>query len=537
MGLALASGALAAARPATQGDDIPDVLVEALSPGTTVEQYVAQLANRLRGADRDGDGLDAADIALARDKRRAQLRSSRIGQLLSDDLNGDLKVTREELNRTAPLGSAYYQQQVERTLAAYDANRDGVITLAEMTAAIENEDRGDTGLEGLLALDTNGDGKLTAAELRARAEQAFSRIDSDADGRLSQPEYAAISQRLREIAAVRNAPKCVLPPVPADAKLVVFGTYEGQALSSVAIGGQDQETNLIDVDIEPGAAPLYLVLTSYESMAWRLTGATGRVVRVLVSSYHTPEAADGFPRRTSSEPPRIVSAPEGVIVSSPPRVVRGVEGTRRISASGVIGMPADRVTIADARCPGYLARPEAAEGNSGIAVLKALLRRAPDAVFTGYSAQRIAFPSGKITMSERDTAPLPPGFDPAVWAEAARFWRAGLVQVDPRRVVAEASVEPYSVLPSQMGLAQLVGSGALQQVGSETFRVLRPIPRLPSSMGGAHSVTLILAKGVPVPQGDPVHSCIVVEATGEKIGATCDIRVRIPQTPPSKKVP
>lgn len=111
-----------------------------------------------------------------------------------------------------------------------------------------------------------------------------------------------------------------------------------------------------------------------------------------------------------------------------------------------------------------------------------------------------------------------------MWREALRYWPRGLVRVNPKKVVAAAPVAPYLVLPSQMGLAQLVGSGDIQVQRDRyaTYRVRRPIPHMPPSMGGAHSVTLSFDPGVPVPQGDPVHSCIVDTANGTKRGAACE---------------
>ena len=153
-----------------------------------------------------------------------------------------------------------------------------------------------------------------------------------------------------------------------------------------------------------------------------------------------------------------------------------------------------------------------------------MLGRAPDAMFGAYSASRIALPSGTITKATRDSAPTPAGFDPQVWQDALRFWPGGLVRVDPAAVVAKVRVAPYQVLPSQMGLAQLVDTGAAVNQGSDRFRIVRPIAHMPPSMGGSHSATLVFARGVPVPPGDPVHSCIVHEDTDERTGAACGLR-------------
>ena len=79
-----------------------------------------------------------------------------------------------------------------------------------------------------------------------------------------------------------------------------------------------------------------------------------------------------------------------------------------------------------------------------------------------------------MVKSPREGAPVPPGFDAGTWEDARRFYPGGLARVDARAVVARARVAPYQVLPSQMGLSQLVGSGAAVRTGGG-FRVHRVI--------------------------------------------------------------
>ena len=65
-------------------------------------------------------------------------------------------------------------------------------------------------------------------------------------------------------------------------------------------------TNLLDVVIEPGEPPLYLILNAYESMVWRIQGATGRLKHVIITSGTGP-AADR-PAGVIGVSPRIVTA-------------------------------------------------------------------------------------------------------------------------------------------------------------------------------------------------------------------------------------
>lgn len=469
--------------PNVQAREIPDVLLTQISAGSTIERYVASVVGQLRSADHNGDGLDRGDIELGKKIRRAQSRGSMIGQILRYDLDGDFVVTRQELEQS--LGnSAYAASGADNELRQFDQDHDGRITLAEAAQAQPSVRFDDMSANSLLALDPNGDGKLTPAELQPMAERAFKIVDRDGDGTISKDENAAIAEQRNMVEWLRTRPRCAMPAVPDGALTVAYGTYRGSALSSAAIGGQDQETNLIDIVIEPGPEPLYLVLSSYESMVWRLKGDTRRVAQVVVHS------REGVNAPTTAD---------------------------RISASGVVGVPAAKVAIQYTGCLDYFDRPTDAQGARSLALIERALGRTPDAAFGSYSTRSVSLPSGAIMPAIRDSVPVPQGFDPQTWPDATRFWPDGLVNVDPKTVVAKTKVEPYEVLPSQMGLSQLVGSGAVQYVSWGKFRILKPIAHWPPRMTGAHSATLILAKGVPLPPGDSGHSCVISEETEQPL--------------------
>lgn len=510
----LAATGLALAQTEPPKTDVPssDVLFERLHSGELLEQFVAQRITPLRAADSDGDGLDREDVEFAARRRQAEMRANQISQALRHDLDGDFQVTRSELERTATGDEQYRGRSVDNMLERFDSNGDDVISLKEAAEAADG--RPDDQLEALLELDPSGDGVLTADELRKLAEQAFASVDRDGDGRVSPGEFSAVADRVRRVQLARSAPVCDLPSLPDNAQLLVYGGYEGDAISTASIGGLDQETNLIEVAIEPGSTPLYLVLTSYESMLWQLSGATDRIAHVVVSS-----SASAREWRGDNKPKR-----EGDAV--PPPIVAGTGWAvrRQVSAAGVSGVPARKVTIANSGCPPYFSSVEANKAVPAVATLRRSLGREPDVIIGSYSVQRVSLPSGRLTRASSESAKPPRGFDPEMWTEAVRYWPGGLVSVDPRRVVARARVEPYEVLPSQMGLAQLIGSGAIQRAPERKLRIVRPIAHMPPSMGGAHSVTLVVAKGVPMPPGDPVHSCIISEEDGTSHGAACPRR-------------
>lgn len=485
--LTIAGAGVASSVQAPQNNAMPtdaDVLVEVIRSEINFEQYVAKLVEELQSGDRQGDGLDQADVKLVWDSAAAQIRAEVAKKLLQQDLDGDMVVTREETGRASSPPNEYRDSEIRRLFSRFDSNGDGKIALAEaLTAGLSA--RPSNRLASLLALDPNGDGKLTMLELHSLAEKTFAGIDRDADGRISKEEHRAIEQKIIMAQAARWAPTCAMPDVPDGAQVIVFGTSGADAISSAVIGGQDQETATMDVTIEQGSEPLYVILTSYGSMIWRVNGATGRVARVVVSSLM--DAGDG------------------------------------ISAAGVTGLPRNKVTITERGCPRYFSEL-GREAARAFGTVKRTLGREPNGIFATESAQRVMLPSGVIFEAQDGSAPLPAGFDPQTWRLASHFWKAGLVRIDHRRVVSRAPVEPYKVYPNQIGLSQLVGSGAIERQSDRSFRVLRPIPHMPPGMAGATSVRMTFAKGVPLPPGDPEHSCVIVEDTGEALGPLCRIR-------------
>lgn len=462
------------------------------------EEFVASLVQPLRAADRDGNGLDEADIALVLQRNRAQARAQVLAQVLGYDLNGDTVIERAEIAAAVRQDEGEVGPQVEQIVDRYDLNRDDRVSLAEMLGAPETNpsEHSVAQLRALLALDPSRDGRLLGAELRALARRAFARVDRDGDGRISNAEFQRVEaerteagQTVGRAMAEMTAPSCPMPAVPQGARVILFGGYTGESLSTVAVAGQDVITEHVSVAIEPGSQPLYLVLTSYHSMLWQLSGDVGRVAHVVVDSYTS--ARGGF------------------------------------AAAGVAGIRRDRVTILRGHCLATFSDASSSDAARDSGTIRASTGRRPDAIFASHYIRELALPSGEITYVRPDThppeRPVPPGFDPYRWGETLTYWRGGVVAVDPRDVVGPAGVEAYVVMPAQAGLAQLIDSGAIERdAESDTFRILRPIPRLPSDLSGSYS-HFVLVPGVAVPPGDLGRSCILVRETGEILGdpGTC----------------
>ena len=80
----------------------------------------------------------------------------------------------------------------------------------------------------------------------------------------------------RPIAELENCPS--LPPLGLE-RLVLYATHEGAAVSSVALGDREEAT-VADVFIEAGSDPLYVILSSTDTVIWRFGGDIDRVAKV-----------------------------------------------------------------------------------------------------------------------------------------------------------------------------------------------------------------------------------------------------------------
>lgn len=471
-----------------------DFLLTRLGQGQERVNFSGQLLYLVTRYDRAGDGIDAADIEQAERNQVAEQRGQALGQLLGFDLNRDrvieqaeiLAARREDFGRTA-----------QDLLQRFDANRDDRVTPDEyLDWPGEHPPHGDYSfatMRALLAMDPNRDGRSTADEIRALADALYGRFDFDRDGRISdeeekrlEPARVAAGERITPMLGEFSAPRCAMPAVPDGTRLILVGGHTSEALSTVAVGGEEQATHHVEVTIEPGSQPLYLVLSSYHSMLWRLTGDVRRVAAVVVDSFESARGGH--------------------------------------AAAGVAGVDARRVAVLRGRCLAFFSVAD--RGHDlwrNIGAIRRATGRRPDQVFASHYMGSISLPSGAIDYVRPNTSPplrpLLPGYDPDMWRTVLSYWRWGIVETDPRQVISPAGAKAYRVMPAQAGIAQLLATGAIERGDdSGRFRIVRPIAWIPSRLGGGHRVDFVLARGVPVPPGDLMHSCMLVEETGEMLG-------------------
>lgn len=282
---------------------------------------------------------------------------------------------------------------------------------------------------------------------------------------------------------VTMAESCGLP-VPTDKASMVFaGYYEGAAVSSVHLqpeNSQDEGTRALDLHVQPGFAPIYLVLVGSRSAIVRFTGWTKRLERVIVvteSAY--PSGVTGLPRD-------LVMFVSKSACAVDPHDLYDLQGRPApISLSGLVKRPQPGNLTDEQRrsLPPY---------------------RMPDAVGGGYDPASIS-----IGTNEIDARMYPSGgHDPALpdWqAHYADYDPAGVYEVDSAALISPALSEPYTLLPGRLGIAQLVHAGKLEDRGLDQFRVLAPIT-VPAGLYGAQAVTFEVPGNVAMPVGDLGHS-------------------------------
>lgn len=147
-----------------------------------VSELPERMQKFLGAADTDKDGtLTVAELTAARDAFRAKFgnhegKSMNPADVLARlDKNGDGKLETDEL---PPF--------MQKFMSKADTNGDGVLTLAEMTAARDNFVKA-----RFTKADKNSDGSLTQAEVGDRKWARISVADADKNGSVTLPEIEA----------------------------------------------------------------------------------------------------------------------------------------------------------------------------------------------------------------------------------------------------------------------------------------------------------------------------------------------------------
>jgi len=500
-------------------------LMGRLQAGATLDRYLQGLRAELLRLDANGDGvIDSADVDLHNAIAAAVYRANAAMRFMNADLDGDGVVTEAELRlkleydrrmsrapqsdvRSSGPGSSSQNPdelnaQEIRNLMAADADNDGRITWNEAIEFAKKQPyyvRGATsGLAAsarqLLPLATDGKTSVSLLDIEAAAAATFAAVDTDGNGTISLDELAtARSQANRQRSEEQTRLDCGMPAASEKSKVVLLGSHGAEALSSVAIGTQDDITGVGTINVEPGDEPIYLVIASYQPIVWRFYGAVERIERLVLTGFN------------KNDP-------------------------KSLPLAGVTGLPVDRVTFArQSGCIGFFTEVPSIDAAKAAGVVK---RQAGKDVAVSAGRFKVAgfgVPSGKVDVIDihrpgAETARTTVKGDAGnIQVQAAtgnlerEFLRStpgGLIEIDAKNVVASATAEPYEVVPQEAGLIQLMKSGALTQNQRGEFIIHKKI-RFPAGLPVAR---FLLMSGVPTPDGDAGNSIVISEETGEPIG-------------------
>ncbi len=480
--------ATSAALPQTRND--PENYLRTMASKNTErtkEQFISRLFLMSPTGELTREMAETIDL-----RNDADMRMRMTAPILKNDLDGDGKVSREEIKRVRMVLSGNERSQFETAVLKTDTDGDGKLSAAEIAAtskeAIDStrrrNGRGDFLGTAFMVFDADGNGVVVVDEII----ETIDRLAAEPPSPLRRAQLS-------------EAESCKLPKPSPEASAVFVAGRGGSALSSVSVAGPDQETTFATLDIEEGKEPLYIVANISGPMVLRVTGATGRVERFVGGGNKQGLGVIGLPAEvvdltsmSECKFPVAYQADTSDWIKARALLVSALGKEVRMTGRNKL----DQLKLPS----GHRDKTEETQG----------IKSGP-VVHSGNRSYRLTN-KGLVELKREE---YPTGLE----AEMRRFYPDGVVDVSAEDIVASGKAEAYDVLPSQAGLIQLVKSGALSVLRDGAISIDKPIPRFPAGLNGAHSVKFVLRRGVPMPAGSPGHSMVLLEETGQCLGARC----------------
>jgi len=471
------------------------------------ENFIAQAVSVIRINASDNKTLTITDLNNAQNSQALKIKEQLRSKFVEFDENLDGKISESELDeglgRSKSMEDSLRNSRRYPALQALDKNRDGNITFEEFSQdgqkASSSLNRGQLLIQSYLNLDPNHDNKLTAFELQKLAEQTFDSIDGDADGVINHGQL----QNIKQFTSFSQQLGCNIPRLEKPGSLVAFNLLKGEKTPNYSVAGQSEKTTAVDVEISDEPGNISLFLSNASPIIYRFTGKTSRI--------------------------------DALIVAGPVRDATTVR-------SGVIGIDPDKIRFIDNNC--LPPAPVLDESALGIEKMKLYF------TVVQYIAQSEKIRMGhansatKITVNnteppeaenkngfESDLA-APPEFEELGWKRFIASSPGGLIDLKNEKIVSPTTPERYEVLPEWAGMAQLLKDGAIvrdmssmspntaltpNMIHLARYKIIKAIPYYPSGLFGGDATRFLLGKGVPAPQGNSGHSCVISEETGKPI--------------------
>ncbi len=438
--------------------------------------------------------LTAERLELFKSRELAAGRATIISQFIRLDLDADGEISQYEREQITGSSAA----EVDILFGSADQNDDDRISFSEILEYSVQQVSSQNGAgryEYLLYFDADQNGTVSSKDIIATIT-ALDELKTE----LQLPDVAG---------RPRQPVTCEAPRPAEDDQVIVMSSYEGSSLSTVSVGGQDNVTQVAHIEIEAGDTPLYIVLTSYESIIWDITGETDRVASLVVQ-----------------------------------RSLPGNGG-----GAGVIGIDESKITfVRPSGCFDSYAAVDSSKGAAAFRKVERSLGRAPDTMLSYYTIRSVALPSGNGKASQgegsdtiifggrsytltpdglllEDTEGQTPDEYPAgatlTHRSLLRFYDDGVREVDIDTVVSPQEIAQYDILPQQAGLLQLILDGRIRYTPEGQYLIVEEIERFPAGLAGAHSVKFLLAEGVKMPGGSPSHSSVRSAKTRECLIRRC----------------
>ncbi len=436
------------------------------------ERIQKQFVDRFLNLNRQGPVTRERLLEVA-EKQFTQSRVRAMTKYLTADTNGDSLIEGKELVALGRISSGM-------SLEDADINSDNKITMEEMLAhsrklglkALSQRPSMDT---TLIVFDENKDDVVEQSELVAGLRNIAEKITGEKEA--VNDEIVFGGKRRVEVKKKKPVrPQCKVPTLNKNADVIFLGAYMGAGLSSVDVTQGNGKTEVSRLFIEPGDTKLIVVASSVNSLIWVVEGDTSRISKFIAQpSFATP------------------------------------------SGVGVVGLTKKQVSFIGKSCLSKFYTSNSSDSVLAKGTWTKIVGREPTNMIGERTPRNLKLPSGengeKRKHNLKNTRRGSGGVDPKL--SLYNGHEDGLVEIDPSSVISPNTVATYLVMPASAGILQLMKEGKIEQLSDGAYKIIKPIPHFPPGLSNTNGVRFILAKGVPVPEGNPGRSRVYSEETGQ----------------------